>query len=127
MSMHEKSFTYKGEKNMDQVQVHVASWSITLALFIVSLILIKTGPEKAQKIIHMILRLFLLITFLTGVGIVFAYGFGAAYIKGALGTLLLIFMEMILLKTRDHDKTALLWVVFAVDIILVFYYGYVVI
>lgn len=112
---------------MDQVQIHVASWSLTLALFVVSFILVKAGKMKAAKIFHMILRVFLLITFLTGIGIVFSYNFGAAYIKGALGILLLIFMEMILLKTRDRGKTALLWVVFFIDIILVFYYGYVVI
>lgn len=112
---------------MDQVQIHVASWSLTLALFVVSFILLKADKMKAQKIFHMILRLFLLITFLTGVGIVFSYGNGDAFIKGALGTLLLILLEMILLKTRDRGNTALLWVVAFIDVILVFIYGYVVI
>lgn len=113
---------------MDQVQIHVMSWSLTLLLFVISFILLKVNKMKAQKIFHMILRLFYLITLATGIGIVISYNFmGAAMIKGALAIILLIFMELILIKTRDHDKTLIYWLVFAVDIILVFIYGYAVI
>ncbi|HET7578708.1 MAG TPA: DUF1516 family protein, partial [Bacillales bacterium] len=87
------------------------------------------GKPKPQKIFHMILRLFYIITLLTGIGILFsAYGFsnGAALIKGALAIILLFLMEMILVKTRDSEKSAIWWILFVIDIVLVFYYGYVV-
>ncbi|HEU5139540.1 MAG TPA: DUF1516 family protein [Bacillales bacterium] len=113
---------------MDQVQVHVYSWTITLILFVISLILLKANKPKPQKIFHMILRLFYIITLLTGIGLVFSYGFsnGAALIKGALAIILLFLMETILVKSRDSEKVAIWWIVFIIDIVLVFYYGYVV-
>jgi hypothetical protein len=106
----------------------VISWTITLILFIVTLILAKAGKPKPQKIFHMILRLFLVITLLTGIGLVFMWHFyGPSLIKGALGIILLFLLETIVTKTRDHERTGIWWIVFAIDIILVFFYGYVVI
>lgn len=76
----------------------------------------------------MILRLFLVITLLTGIGLVVSFHFwGPALIKGALGIILLFLLETIVTKTRDHDRTGIWWVAFVIDIVLVFYYGYVVI
>lgn len=110
---------------MDQLQVHVSSWSITLILFILTLIFTKVGNAKVQKIFHMILRLFLLITFLTGIGLLVMYGFHGIYLlKGALGIILLIFIEMIVTKTRDREPITIWWIVFIIDIILVGWIGF---
>lgn len=113
---------------MDQVTIHVYSWTITLILFVICFALLKAGKMKPQKIVHMILRLFYILTLLTGIGIIFSYNFmGAALIKGALAIILLILMELLLVKTRDRDNTAFYWILFLIDLVLVFYYGYVVI
>lgn len=109
---------------MNQLDVHIYSWSITLILFIITLIL--TGKPKPQKIFHMILRLFLLITLLTGIGLLAGvFGFHGIYLlKGALGIILLILIEMVVTKTRDHEPVTLWWIAFAIDIILVGWIGF---
>jgi hypothetical protein len=111
-----------------ELQVHVYSWTITLILFVLSFILVKADKPKPQKILHMILRLFYIITLLTGIGLVVSYNFwGPTLIKGALGILLMVLMEMILVKSRDGERTGWLSLAFVVDILLVFYFGYAVI
>lgn len=110
---------------MNQLQVHVDSWTITLILFILSLILVKTGNPKVQKIFHMILRLFLVITLLTGIGLLVSYHFiGIVLLKGALGILLLFLIEMIVIKTRNNERVMMWWFVFIIDIILVGWIGF---
>lgn len=110
---------------MNQLQVHVDSWTITLVLFILSLILIKTGPAKVQKIFHMILRLFLVITLLTGIGLLVSYHFkGIVLLKGTLGIFLLFLIEMVVIKTRNNDRVLFWWFIFIVDIILVGWIGF---
>lgn len=116
---------HKGGTVVDQLQVHVTSWSITLILFIITLILTRAGSPKAQKIFHMILRLFLVITLLTGIGLLVTYGFHGIYlIKGALGIILLIFLEMVVTKTRDREPVTIWWIVLIIDVILVAWIGF---
>jgi hypothetical protein len=110
---------------LDQVQIHVATWSIALLLFIVSFVLLKMGQMKGQKITHMILRVFYILVAGTGIGLVVSYNFiGDALIKGILALILLVLMEMILIKGRDRERTGLFWALFIIDLIFVFYYGY---
>ncbi|HET7629680.1 MAG TPA: DUF1516 family protein [Bacillales bacterium] len=109
-----------------QLQVHIYSWTITLLLFVVVFILAKSGKApKPQKIIHMILRVFFVLTLLTGIGLVVSYNFASAtLIKGALGILLIVLMELITGKARDRERTGWLSAAFIVDLVLVFYFGY---
>ncbi|HET7580322.1 MAG TPA: DUF1516 family protein [Bacillales bacterium] len=110
---------------MNQLDVHIYSWSITFILFIISLILVKADKPKPQKIVHMILRLFLLITLLTGIGLLFTYGFQGIYLlKGALGIILLFLIETVVTRTRDHEGVTIWWIVFIIDIILVAWIGF---
>lgn len=106
--------------------IHVWSWTIALILFIVSYVLLKSGKMKGQKITQMILRVFYILVAGTGIGLIVKYNFMTdAAIKGVLALILIGLMEMILIKGRKNEGTGLLWILFAIDIVLVFFYGYV--
>lgn len=107
--------------------MHITSWALTLILFAITIIVQKSGKEKAAKIVHMVLRLFFVFTALTGIGLVVAYQMPQAYIKGALALILIGLMEAVVLRTKKGEKTGWLWVFLVIDLIAVFYFGYVVI
>lgn len=104
---------------------HVTSWVITLLLFLISYLLLRNGKEKGQKITHMILRLFFVLTFVTGAGLVFKLHFmTAAIIKMLLAIWLIAVMELILVKSKKGAGTTGLWIQFVISFIAVLIMGY---
>lgn len=112
------------------LHAHVTSWSLALLLFVISLILHYSGKQKGARTAAMILRGVYLLAIATGAGLVVKYGMiPDALIKGALALVLIGLMDLILTSTRLNRKGGLLavaWLLFVVDIVGVFYYGYVV-
>jgi len=104
---------------------HVSSWAITLILFLISYTLLVKGSEKGQKITHMILRLFFVLTVITGAGLVFSLHFiSYALIKGLLALWLIVIMELILVRTKKGAGKIHYWVQFCVALVAVLYFGY---
>ncbi|TLS37870.1 YisL family protein [Pseudalkalibacillus caeni] len=111
------------------LHAHYTAWVLTLILFFVSYFLLRLGKEKGQKITHMILRLFYILTLISGivmvVDITAAFGFyGPVYIKAALAIWLLTSMEMVLVKGKNGKSTTVYWIQLVIAFALVLFYGY---
>ncbi|WML43338.1 DUF1516 family protein [Neobacillus sp. PS3-40] len=101
---------------------HVSTWILTLVLFGVALILNKKGNAKGFKIIHMILRVFYLLTIVTGVMLL--YILSPMYIvKIVVGLWIISLIELILIRTAKNKKTSVLWYQFGFAFLLVLYLG----
>ncbi|MGX4608630.1 DUF1516 family protein [Priestia sp. JNUCC 25] len=113
---------------MAPLHIHVTLWTLLIISFVVSLILHRAGKAKGQKILHMVARLLYLLVLVSGLHMLAAwYHFqGAALIKGIAGVLVLVGMEMVLVRTGKRKRTGVAWAVLVIALILVFYYGYVV-
>jgi len=113
---------------MAPLHIHVTLWTLLIISFVVSLILHRAGKAKGQKILHMVARLLYLLVLVSGLHMLAAwYHFqGAALIKGIAGVLVLVGMEMVLVRTEKGKRPGVAWAVLAIALILVFYYGYVV-
>ncbi|MDF1507387.1 YisL family protein [Robertmurraya sp. DFI.2.37] len=109
------------------IHIHVTAWVLTLVLFFIAFGLQKAGKEKGQKIVHMILRLFYLITFATG-GMFVHYLISSYLVETILkvlsGILVIGFMEMVLVRTKKGKTTTVFWVLFLLSLISVLYLGY---
>jgi heme A synthase len=108
------------------LHAHVTSWILTLILFVVAYSLYKAGKNKGAKITHMSLRLFLLLTAGTGIGMVFQYSniiYTPLLIKAALSLWLLFLMEIILVRTSKGTLDNMYWIRFAIVLIVVLYLG----
>jgi uncharacterized membrane protein SirB2 len=104
---------------------HVSSWAITLLLFIISFALLKAGKQKGQKITHMILRLFYILTVVTGAGLLFQWKFDPmALLKAVLAIWVISAMELILVRTAKGQAKTSYWIQLAVSLVLVFILGY---
>ncbi len=113
---------------MAPLHIHVTLWTLLIISFVVSLILHRAGKAKGQKILHMVARLLYLLVLVSGLHMLAVwYHFqGAALIKGIAGVLVLVGMEMVLVRTEKGKRTGVAWAVLVIALILVFYYGYVV-
>lgn len=109
------------------IHMHITAWALTLVLFLVAFGLQKAGKEKGQKIVHMILRMFYLITFATG-GMFVHYLISSHLVETILkivfGILVLGFMEMVLVRTKKGKKTSIFWLLLIVSVAAVLYLGY---
>jgi uncharacterized membrane protein SirB2 len=110
------------------IHFHVTAWFLTLVLFFVAVYLLKTNKQKPLKIIQMTLRLLYLIVLGTGLHLLAAlYLFqGPALIKGIIGLWIIFCMEFILTRGGKGKPTKIFWIQLVVALVLVFYYGYVV-
>ncbi|GGH88389.1 putative membrane protein [Pullulanibacillus pueri] len=110
------------------LHAHVGFWTLGLIVFVLSFILLKAGKEKAAKILHMILRVLLILIFITGAEMVGQWYSGQSYgwptLKGIFGLLILGMMEMILTKTKKKQGTLVSWIILIISLIGVFYIGY---
>lgn len=107
--------------------MHLTSWALTLILFFVAFALQKSGNAKGQKIVHMILRLFYLISFATGgalVHLMFSQYPVQYILKVLFGILVIGFMEMVLVRTRKEKKTTMFWVLLVVALLVTLYLGF---
>lgn len=93
---------------------HAGSWFFTILLFAISYMMLKKQNMKAQKITHMILRLFFVIMVVTGFGMLIGFNFSLNFvIKGILAFILISLMEMILVRSKKGKETKPLWIPFA--------------
>lgn len=116
-------------KGVDKmIHLHVTLWTLLLIGFVVALVLTKSDKEKGAKIVHMITRLLYVLVLLSGAHLLADwYQFkGQALIKGLAGVLVLVGMEMVLVRTKKAKATGGAWALLVVALVLVFYYGYVV-
>lgn len=104
---------------------HAGSWFFTVLLFVISFTMLRLEKRKAQKITHMILRLFFLIMLITGVGMIIALQFPLVYIvKGILAFVLIYLMELILTRGAKGKENKQYWLPFAVVLPLVLLIGF---
>lgn len=106
---------------------HITTWVLTLILFFVAVGLQKSGNAKGQKIVHMILRLFYLLTFATGGALVHLMfsAYPIQYIlKVVFGILVISFMEMVLVRGKKEKKTTTFWVLLVVALLITLYLGF---
>lgn len=101
---------------------HITTWVLTIILFFAALALHKSGKLRAQKVVHMILRLFYLLTIATGGMLITS--FSAYALKFVFGILVIVFMEMVLVRTNKEKKTTTFWLLFVVSLIVTLYLGF---
>ncbi|OZM58229.1 hypothetical protein CIB95_01255 [Lottiidibacillus patelloidae] len=110
------------------LHAHVSSWIMVLVLFIVVLLLHKLGKAKGAKITHMVLRLFLLLTAITGIGMVFQYHSYSAVmvalsLKVILSLYVLFLIEKILVRTKKGTLESHYWIQFILVVATILYLG----
>ncbi|WP_026676159.1 YisL family protein [Fictibacillus gelatini] len=113
------------------LQLHVATWALSLILFVITYFLYKRGIPKASNIAHMILRVIYILVIASGVILIVKWvttpgvvNPGPIYVKAILGLIVVSLMEMIIIRTQRRDSKIRYWVLFFLSILLVFYYGY---
>lgn len=101
------------------IQLHML-WGLMLLLFILSLIF------RKQKVTPMLLRLSYLVVVGTGLGMLIKMGFPIFYVtKGLLALVLISMMEIIVNQAQKGGRSApIVWVIFALTIVLVPLMGY---
>ncbi|SDZ03481.1 Protein of unknown function [Evansella caseinilytica] len=121
------------------LHTHASLWAITIILFFVTVFLLRSGKEKAGKIVQMTLRLFFVLVLVTGVMLIIINDFSLyldrfhwqSYVKGILAFWLIFIMEMIpacIKKGQQASKKlTAFWLQFIVVFALVLYFGYFVI
>ncbi|WP_347550828.1 DUF1516 family protein [Pseudalkalibacillus hwajinpoensis] len=107
------------------LHAHYTAWLITLVLFVISYFLMRAGKGKAQNMIHMILRVFYILTVISGMLLVVGYSFwGPSIVKGVVALWLLFSMEMILVRGEKGKIIWPFWLQFLFAFLTVFFYGY---
>ncbi len=105
------------------LHAHYTAWGLTLVLFIASYFLMRAG--KRPHIIHMVLRVFYVLTIISGMFLVVGYHFwGPSIVKAVLALWLIFSMEMILVRGKKGQKIWPFWLQFLFAFLLVFFYGY---
>lgn len=102
--------------------LHITTWVIALVLFFVAALASKS------KGVHMALRLFYILIIITG-GALFIegmkYNMGMDYgIKFILGILVIGMMEMVLVRKAKNKPITAFWVLFAIFLFAVLFYGF---
>ncbi|MBB5174374.1 YisL family protein [Texcoconibacillus texcoconensis] len=109
---------------------HALFWLLAVILFVVTVILIKKQKEKPAKIVQMTLRLMYVLTLATGGWLLLQYTTSNTILKGILAVWLIYVMEMITTRSKNGTLTGNLksfyWIQFAIALIVVLYFGYVV-
>jgi len=110
------------------LQSHVGLWSLLIVLFLVTFFMLLGRAGKGAKILHMIVRLFYILVLLSGLYLVAStYGWeGKALLKGFVGILVFVGMEMVLVRTKKRTGIVGAWIFLIIVLALVFYLGYVV-
>ncbi|WP_062105303.1 YisL family protein [Bacillus niameyensis] len=110
----------------DNTHAHITTWVIGLILFIVAIVLHKSGKEKAMKVVQMILRVFYLLILATGITLFAKHSdFDPALygVKFLFGVVVIAMMEMVLIRTKLGKKTGIFWAVLIIAFIATFYLG----
>lgn len=99
----------------DTTHFHIMTWVVGIVLFIVAAALPKTS--KGRKITHMIARLFYILILVSGVLLFIRYSSinSAMYgVKFLLGLFVIVFMELILVRSAKDKKVLTMWILFAI-------------
>ncbi|WP_106498052.1 YisL family protein [Lentibacillus sp. Marseille-P4043] len=109
--------------------LHVTAWALAFILFIIVVILHKTGKAKGAKIVQMILRLdYLLILYSGGSLLANYFGgssmMGEAIFKGLAGIWAIFAMEMISLKSGREEPTKSWWIQLVIAVLLTMILGF---
>ncbi|WP_164669528.1 YisL family protein [Virgibacillus doumboii] len=108
--------------------LHVTAWALAFILFIVAVVLHKSGKAKGAKIVQMILRLDYLLILYSGGSLLGAYFNGAqmgeAIFKALAGIWVIFAMEMISLKTGREEPTKSWWIQLVIAVILTMILGF---
>ncbi|WP_404451709.1 YisL family protein [Virgibacillus necropolis] len=109
--------------------LHVTAWALAFILFIVVVILNKSGKEKGAKIVHMILRLDYLLILFSGGSLLSAYFggssmMGEAIFKGLAGIWAVFAMEMIAVKMARHEATKSFWIQLVIAVVITLILGF---
>ncbi|GIN19249.1 MAG TPA: DUF1516 domain-containing protein [Bacillus bacterium] len=110
----------------DSTHAHITTWAVALILFVVVLVLQKSGKQKGAKITQMILRVFYLLIIATGVLLFSKHqGYNPALygIKFLGGIIVIGMMEMILVRTAKEKNTGVFWAVFIAALAVTFFLG----
>ncbi|RSL34930.1 DUF1516 family protein [Salibacterium salarium] len=101
------------------LEAHQGSWFLLVLFFLVSYFLPK------QKITLMLQRLFAVIMIISGVGMLFSYGFPLEFIfKGVLAVIVIGVMEMLVGKKKRNEPQAMLWVACIILLAVIILTGY---
>jgi Protein of unknown function (DUF1516) len=85
----------------------------------------RAGKGKAQNKIHLVLRIFYILTVITGMFLVVGYQFwGPSIVKGVVALWLIFSMEMILVRGKKEKIIWPFWLQFMFAFLLVVFYGY---
>lgn len=123
--------TWRGNR---LIHAHVTTWFIAIILLFVSYSMQKKGKQKPAKITKMILRLFYILILATGGHLfgIYASSLGsgiftsAVFWKALAGLWVIASMEMLLMKQAKGKSTELFWIQFVVSLLIVLFFGYVV-
>lgn len=104
---------------------HITTWFLSLILFVSALLLNKKGNVKGFKIVLNILRVFYFLIILTGGMLLFSlFHITLLYIvKAAVGLWIILLFELILRRKAAKGRMTVLWIQFALALLLVFYLG----
>lgn len=110
----------------DSTHLHITAWVVTFILFFVVLYLNKANNAKGAKIVHMITRLFYIITIISGLLIFMKYSSGNQMLYGIkflVGLITIAGFEMVLIRSIKGKSTAVAWIVLIVSFLVTFYLG----
>ncbi|TMW71555.1 DUF1516 family protein [Alteribacter natronophilus] len=110
------------------LHTHTLAWFLMLILFIVTVILLKSGKAKGGKIVQMTLRLFYIFVLVTGATLLIWNFYWATGVKAILAVALIFTMEQlstgIKKDTLQGSRPMVLWTQFIILVIIVIYFGY---
>ncbi|MFZ3579281.1 YisL family protein [Virgibacillus sp. DJP39] len=109
--------------------LHITAWALAFILFIVVVLLNKSGKAKGAKIVHMILRLdYLLILYSGGTLLAEYFGgspmMGEAIFKGLAGIWAIFAMEMVGVKMARHEATKSWWIQLVIAVVITLVLGF---
>lgn len=109
--------------------LHVTAWALAFILFIIVVVLNKSGKAKGAKIVHMILRLDYLLILYSGGTLLANYlagdpQMGEAIFKGLAGIWAIFAMEMIGIKMARHEATKSFWIQLIIAVLITMALGF---
>ncbi|WP_430787735.1 YisL family protein [Virgibacillus flavescens] len=110
--------------------LHITAWALAFILFIVVVILNKSGKAKGAKIVQMILRLdYLLILYSGGSLLAEYFGgssplMGEAIFKGLAGIWAIFAMEMISIKMTRNEAVKSWWIQLIIAVLITVVLGF---
>ncbi|WP_416151337.1 YisL family protein [Salipaludibacillus sp. HK11] len=107
---------------------HALFWFITMVLFVLTVIILKSGKVRLARIVQMSLRGFYILVLISGFALVVKNIWWGSILKGLFAIWLIYVMEMISTRMAKKELTMkssiFLWIQFIISLLLVLYFGY---